>query len=65
VGGAMKYIVELETGVWLAPWDGDPGRTTVKENAKRFDERLDALRAGEDAWKYRPFQWWKIREVEE
>jgi len=28
----MRYIVELELGVYIAPW----GRTTVKENAKIF-----------------------------
>lgn len=31
-----KWIVELEEGVWLADWEGDPGRTTVKESAKVF-----------------------------
>jgi hypothetical protein len=61
----MKFIVELETGVWLAPWDGDPGRTTVKENAKRFDTRYFAGRAGEDAQEYRSFFGWRVCEVEE
>jgi hypothetical protein len=30
------FIVEIEKGVWLAPWDGDPGRTLVKDSAKEF-----------------------------
>ena len=31
-----KYIIELEKGVWVAPWDGDPGRTIVRKNALGF-----------------------------
>lgn len=31
-----KYTVELESGVWLAPWAGDPGRTLLKDNADIF-----------------------------
>ncbi|HJX82308.1 MAG TPA: hypothetical protein VJ248_09770 [Candidatus Udaeobacter sp.] len=61
----MKFIVELEPGVWLAPWNGDPGRTTVKENAKRFDIRYFARIAGEEAQKYRSFFGWRVCEVEE
>jgi hypothetical protein len=30
------YIVEIEDGVWLAPWEGDPGRTQIKERARRY-----------------------------
>ena len=30
------WIVELEKGCWLAPWTGDPGRTLVRESAKRY-----------------------------
>lgn len=59
----MKYIVELEPGVWLAPWDGDPGRTTVKENAKVFDVSYLAKHAGEEAQKYRSFFGWRVVEV--
>ena len=28
------WIVELEEGCWLAPWLGDPGRTTMKKSAR-------------------------------
>jgi len=31
------FIVELEEKCWIAPWEGDPGRTIVKENAKQFE----------------------------
>ena len=39
------YIVEIEEGVWLAPWEGDPGRTLDKENAKTFTSRFKANKA--------------------
>lgn len=39
------YIVELEKGVWLAPWEGDPGRTIIKKNAKQFKTYASANRA--------------------
>lgn len=47
----MQLIVEIEDGVWLAPWDGDPGRTLVKENAKVFRKESTAIRAIEAARK--------------
>ena len=49
------YIVELESGVWLASWDGDPGRTIVKENAKKFKTEEQAKLALEGCRAYRPF----------
>jgi hypothetical protein len=49
------YIVKLEKGVWLAPWDGDPGRTLKKENAKEFKLKSDANHALIQARMYRPF----------
>lgn len=30
------WIVELDKGCWLAPWGGDPGRTLVRESAKKY-----------------------------
>jgi hypothetical protein len=30
------YIVEIESGVYLAPWKGDPGRTLNLASAKVF-----------------------------
>ena len=30
------FIIELEKGVWRADWSGDPGRTLVKESAKKY-----------------------------
>lgn len=59
----FKYIVELEDGVFLAPWDGDPGRTTVKENAKRFNTMLGAKRAITKAKSSRDFTNWSIQPV--
>lgn len=39
------WIVELQPGCWLAPWDGDPGRTLVKDSAEIFPTK----KAAEDA----------------
>ncbi len=49
------WTVELEPGVWLAPWEGDPGRTLVKDNAKEFASRNKADTALAAAREYRPF----------
>ena len=35
----MNYIIELEKGVFIATWDGDPGRTLFKETAKTFSKK--------------------------
>ena len=43
------YIVEIEDGVYLAPWDGDPGRTLVKESAKKFKTKSSAMQAKKTA----------------
>lgn len=40
-----KYVAELENGVWLAPWDGDPGRTKDIKNAKWFTYKANAQKA--------------------
>ena len=52
----MKYKVMLELGVWLAPWDGDPGRTMMSEFATVFDSKIEAITALKSTWKYRPFK---------
>ena len=49
------YIVELEAGVWLAPWRSDPGRTLVLNSAKLFHSVPAARRALTKARTYRPF----------
>lgn len=41
----MTYVVELEPGVWLADVQGDPGRTLVLANARRWGSRSAAWRA--------------------
>ncbi len=53
--GKASYIVELEPGVWCAPWPGDPGRTLAKKNAKRFRSLKGARGAVTRARKYRTF----------
>jgi hypothetical protein len=38
------WIVELYDGnQWLAPWQGDPGRTCVRDNAKRYPTEHAAI----------------------
>lgn len=49
------YIVQLCFECWIAPWDGDPGRTCKIENARRFSSRKQAERALVNARKYRDF----------
>lgn len=49
------YIVELENGVWLADGDGDPCRTTIKENAKQYEKFSNAKRGLSNARYYKPF----------
>ncbi len=49
------HIVELEYGVWIAPWPGDPGRTLCRSSARWFGTTAQATRALEQAREYRPF----------
>jgi hypothetical protein len=49
-------IVELEPGVWLCDGEGDPPRTTIKNNAKKFPNVKEAVSALIAARKYRPFK---------
>lgn len=49
------WTVQLEPGVWIASWDGDPGRTLRGQNAKQFVSRRAAQRALIAARKYRAF----------
>ena len=49
------FIVELEPGMWLANWDGDPGRTLEANHAKRFPTQEEALLALQNARAFREF----------
>jgi len=49
------WIVELEPGVWLAPWEGDPGRTLVMKNARKFSSYVQAFSAVVEAKGWRKF----------
>lgn len=57
------FIVELETGVWLAPMAGDPGRTLVKGSAQKFETQGAAKSALREARKFRTFKSAKINPV--
>ena len=57
------YIVELETGVWMAPWPGDPGRVCNIEYAETFDCYQSAIDALGLARIWRPFANAKVIET--
>lgn len=50
------FAVELDPGVWIAPWDGDPGRTLRLKNAQVYGSAMSAMDALDAARKYRPFE---------
>ena len=54
------YVVELEDGVWIAPWEGDPGRTLVLEHADIFPTGELAYKALAKACRYRNFTGAKV-----
>lgn len=56
----MEWIVELERETWIAPWPGDPGRTVVIRNARKFGSKRSAEIALMKARGFRPFQNAKI-----
>ncbi len=56
------FVVELEDGVWLAPWTGDPGRTLDQYSARKFVTIRWALSALKIARKFRAFPNAKIYE---
>ena len=39
------FVVAISDDCWLAPWSGDPGRTCLIENAKRYKTEPAARRA--------------------
>jgi hypothetical protein len=51
----VYYIVKLEEGVWIAPWNGDPGRTVIEYHAKKFLFSEEAERYIAKARRYRAF----------
>ena len=57
------FIVELENGVFIAPWEGDPGRTLVEANARRYRNEKSAQQALWQAREYREFKNATIRHV--
>ena len=59
------YIVQLEKGVYIAPWEGDPGRTVIKQHAKQFKTEKEGIQALIEAKKYRPFLQGMVISLEE
>lgn len=50
-----RWVVELEPGVWIAHWTGDPGRTLKIESALFSSSESWAMRELTKARKFRPF----------
>ena len=40
--GLWCIKVKANHDCWIADWEGDPGRTLVKENAKTFKSKTEA-----------------------
>lgn len=40
--GLWCIKVQANHDCWIADWEGDPGRTLVKENAKTFKSKKEA-----------------------
>lgn len=62
--GDSMYIVELEEGVWLASWIGDPGRTLNINNAAKYGNIGFARTQLKDARKYKPFKNGKVVKID-
>jgi hypothetical protein len=54
------YVVELEEGVWLAAWNGEPGCTICRTNARVFQDIGLAKRELEAARKWNEFEGAKV-----
>jgi len=52
------FVVELQPQVqmWIAPWQGDPGRTCVEATAVRYKTEAAAKAALTRARRYSPFK---------
>lgn len=50
------WIVELEANVYLAGWHGDPGKTSIRRNAIKYENKECADKAIKSSRaNYRPF----------
>lgn len=54
----MEFVIEFETGVYMADWVGDPGRTLDIENAAIFEKREEAEKALRESIKEFPEREW-------
>ena len=57
------YRLRIGAECWIAPWDGDPGRTLIKESAKTYE----TLRGANIAKTYyeKRYQWRKLKIIVE
>lgn len=59
----FRYIIELEPGIYKAPWVGDPGRTTRQGLALRYVSKRGAQIGLGLARLHQPFSNARIHEV--
>jgi hypothetical protein len=59
------FIVELEPNVYIAPWQGDPGRTVIKQHAQQYYTEHGAKTALGIARKFRLFHRGRVINLEE
>ena len=62
----MKYVIKLQEDVFIADWDGDPGRTPLIGNAKIFKSQESAqefLRKTKEKYPFRIFNNAEIEEI--
>lgn len=57
------WVVEIEPGCWLAPWEGDPGRTLLLANVKRYKSAREANCALRRARTIRPLKYAKVYQL--
>lgn len=57
------YIVELQEGVWLDGSFGDPGRTLVKESARKHPTFNDALQTQAYHCRKNPHRNWEESKI--
>jgi len=50
------WVVEIQPGCWLATWNGDPGRTELREYARQYKSAHAAECALRAARRYRPLE---------
>ena len=55
------FVIKFENqDCWIAPWEGDPGRTLKMENAKQYKNELVAEKSLHEITKNNPHRKMKL-----